>query len=101
MYIERLLKDIGILYDDVQNPWDFYYYRWNLYFYWGKAVIMNWEVFSISELLIKNIDKILSLFYEDRLLQNWETQINEPNNLFKAIQEDKLEEWASSLYNNK
>lgn len=81
MYLERLLKDTGIVHDIIDCEWWF-------------VITGDGDIKSLSDILIKNIDKIVRNFdirdisYIKRAL-------------FDAIQEDKLEEWAESLYNNK
>ena len=102
-YLIRLLKDIWVDGDIVSNTtmdaWfanvDVMWRYVSLRVKWG-----NYRWFSLSDILIKNIDKIAQKVRNEDDYDMIDMQ-EFCFNLCEAIQEEKLEEWAESLYNNK
>lgn len=110
MYTERLLKDIGIWWEIVRGDYIIWHkFDVNLNWYFIKVYIEEndeWAIeylfTSLSDILIKNIDKIINIYEKE---WRWEKTMFYPENimikLIEAIQNNTEEDFAKSLYNNK
>lgn len=89
--LDRLLKEIGEKGEIKQVIYD------NNYNYYGYFIVYwSHSAYPLSDILIKNIDKIFDVAFHNLEYMkplNWFKL-----DLFKAIREDKLEEWAWTLF---